>query len=379
MMGGDLLGESCMPFELHHMNLVFPKTVYEFSNGTTAEYPGQPFSAGHFSNEYPDRERRKRPLHLTGPEGMTSHGGLAYEKYLKGVFNATYDAYGTKVYYIDQDASAYISAGSPSPPPYDDAWKRKLLQEVKDQKVNMAQTMAEYRQAQEMFVKNTKIIVKVLRGLRKGDVPSVFDALGLPRKKLHGTISDRWLELQYGWKPLLQDLHGICDEVARNATVARVRKIKTRTRALTDVVRDGPAIPGSPFPTTAHDTYNVVSHVTCYLRMTSHTSTRLGFTNPIDLAWELLPYSFVIDWLIPIGDWLNAMDAAVGLEDCYGTVAHKAKIISTTSLGGYYLRTWYTRSTFTGLPSNPLPSYSPSVGVGRIANAIALLTQLKAR
>jgi len=369
-----------MPSELHHMDLVFPKTVVEYY-GTPTEYPGSPYSAGHTAKEYPDRQRRQRPLHLTSPEAMTGHGGQAFERYFKGSFNATLEQPWNNlvVYYIDQDASTIIAAGSPQAPPFDDAWKRKLLQEVKDQKVNMAQTMAEYGQAQEMFVKNTKVIVKVLRGLRKGDIPGVFDALGLPRKKLSGTISDRWLELQYGWKPLLQDLYGICEEVKRHAEVPRFRKIKTRMRSTTDVLREGGYIPGSSHPTTAHDTYTVVSKVVCYLRMTSHTSTRLGFTNPVNLAWELLPYSFVIDWLIPIGDWLNAMDAAVGLEDCYGTVSHKAKIISTTSLGGYYFRTWYARDTFSGLPSNPLPSYSPSVGVGRIANAIALLTQLKAR
>lgn len=38
----------------------------------------------------------------------------------------------------------------------------------------------------------------------------------------------------------------------------------------------------------------------------------LGLTNPLDVAWEVLPFSFVVDWFIPIGNWLNVLDAMHG-------------------------------------------------------------------
>jgi hypothetical protein len=38
-----------------------------------------------------------------------------------------------------------------------------------------------------------------------------------------------------------------------------------------------------------------------------------GFTNPVNLAWELLPFSFVVDWFLPIGPYLEALSAFDGL------------------------------------------------------------------
>lgn len=37
-----------------------------------------------------------------------------------------------------------------------------------------------------------------------------------------------------------------------------------------------------------------------------------GISNPALLAWELLPWSFVIDWFIPVGDYLESLSAFDG-------------------------------------------------------------------
>lgn len=44
----------------------------------------------------------------------------------------------------------------------------------------------------------------------------------------------------------------------------------------------------------------------------------LGLVNPLSLAWELLPMSFVVDWFIPIGGFLRQLTAPLGLEFTYG-------------------------------------------------------------
>jgi len=33
---------------------------------------------------------------------------------------------------------------------------------------------------------------------------------------------------------------------------------------------------------------------------------QLGLSRPLTSAWELVPYSFVIDWFVGVGDWLDA-------------------------------------------------------------------------
>jgi hypothetical protein len=52
------------------------------------------------------------------------------------------------------------------------------------------------------------------------------------------------------------------------------------------------------------------------------TAQAVGLTNPALVAWELVPYSFVIDWFLPIGNWLTAIAPLVGItpQDVFRTV-----------------------------------------------------------
>lgn len=40
--------------------------------------------------------------------------------------------------------------------------------------------------------------------------------------------------------------------------------------------------------------------------------TGFGVTDPLLLAWELTPFSFVFDWFIDVGSWLEAMSSLNG-------------------------------------------------------------------
>jgi hypothetical protein len=41
----------------------------------------------------------------------------------------------------------------------------------------------------------------------------------------------------------------------------------------------------------------------------------LGVTNPLEIAWELVPFSFVVDWALPVGQYLSSLDAMFGYDD----------------------------------------------------------------
>jgi len=45
-------------------------------------------------------------------------------------------------------------------------------------------------------------------------------------------------------------------------------------------------------------------------------------TNPALVAWELVPFSFVADWFVPIGSWLTAIAPLIGItpQDVFRTV-----------------------------------------------------------
>jgi len=50
-----------------------------------------------------------------------------------------------------------------------------------------------------------------------------------------------------------------------------------------------------------------------------------GLQDPASVAWELLPWSFVVDWFIPIGNWLECRGLASSLTGTF--------VISTKNIG----------------------------------------------
>jgi hypothetical protein len=52
---------------------------------------------------------------------------------------------------------------------------------------------------------------------------------------------------------------------------------------------------------------------------TVRRAVALGVANPASIAWELVPYSFVVDWFVPVGNTLEAMTATAGLDFVKGS------------------------------------------------------------
>lgn len=363
-----------MPHSRYLKKVAFPKmTIFDTVLGTSVTYDLSPYSTGYYDVVKPTQQRRPRPANVLDLSSLTPWGGHEETDTTIGQLNYSFPS-GRYLYRMENiDSSYYIGVGDPGLSSFPN-WQTKLRLAIKDQKTNLAQSLAEYKQTQNMFLSNAKAIADSFRSLKRGNVPGAMKALGLKPKQLRGTISNRWLELRYGWVPLLQDLHGSVEELQTAFNRPWFRRIKVRDKTEN---RQVGSVPG-PIPEIkiSYDYQHIESaQAVAYVRGNPPTETRLGFTNPANLAWELLPYSFVVDWFIPIGDWLNAMDAERGTTGCYGTVTTKDKVISTTSAGSYYMRRTYGRSVFYGVPSLPLPQWEPSLGVGRIANALALLSQ----
>jgi hypothetical protein len=131
--------------------------------------------------------------------------------------------------------------------------------------------------------------------------------------------------------------------------------------------------------------FRVDDHLKAYAAQT-------GFTNPINLAWEILPYSFVLDWFLPIGPYLETLSAYDGLVFLdgsktefmkqYVTVGVNLMNVPVTPVGyklnesAYYTRdaVVHSRSKLTSFPRLRLPSFKNGVSVTHAANALALMT-----
>lgn len=193
--------------------------------------------------------------------------------------------------------------------------------EIANRRINLAQMFAERRQTVNLITNTARRIARSLTHVRRGRIVEAARVLGLgndPRIKPSGSVASDWLALQYGWKPLLSDVHGACETLA-NASYQKPLRIATLTKRSAGQLRILPAtfftglyaVPGKfeRFETSRCRLESVYEVSNELIRAGGQT----GILDPLTLAWELVPYSFVVDWFIPVGNFLSRLRFDDGL------------------------------------------------------------------
>lgn len=279
---------------------------------------------------------------------------------------------------------------------------------VGNQKAGLAETAAQMSQLAGLFGSNTLRIVGALNALDKGNLAGAAKALGVSfRKRQDGrfkksyakspddAIAAFWLELQYGWKPLLSDIYGTA-EVLTGLIGTQDVYFKAVASASYSKEEQNP-FPGQYTATSIRSkvTYSIKNIV--YYRVASmetRTLQQLGIINPAQLAWDLVPFSFVIDWLLPVGNWLQSMTSTVGLEFIAGCRCIK-KIQSTSRVdqghkrgsrleqqyeffgSGSKMKFEFVREPLADFPPVNIPIPQNPFSFTHAANALALLQTFK--
>lgn len=212
-------------------------------------------------------------------------------------------------------------------------WRYTLVQEaeieallaVKDSKVNAGVAWAEARKTGDMIADRILQLARAMRAARKGDFPGAVRALGLRRRN---STASNWAELQYGWLPLCQDIYGGAEALAKS-TLPPLWLITGKGNA-TDNYKSN-TLKGTGMLRRLEETEGMRG---CYVRLDYLPGNdffvalkSLGLGNPAEIAWELLPYSFVVDWVWPVGDWLSSLDAATGLVFLSGSRTERAETV----------------------------------------------------
>lgn len=121
-------------------------------------------------------------------------------------------------------------------------------------------------------------------------------------------------------------------------------------------------------------------------------ANRLGLINPQLWVWDAIPWSFVVDWWFPIGQFLGAFTALVGLKlegaSVTRTMSYTAKwgvlpqsaaprcVDTITYFGDRILFGKYKSRTTGSLPIPLSVPYGTGLGIQRGQNALALCAQL---
>jgi hypothetical protein len=274
--------------------------------------------------------------------------------------------------------------------------KTELVLKAVDTDFDAAEALTGLKPAVRLVTERAIQVSRAFMAVRKGNVQKALDVLGL-RRRFH-TIDKAsiWLELQYGWLPLLNDIFDGADEIREVFSPDRPKVdlyTVTRTGSEGLMVRNPGA--NAEWTNVSFESKGTVQ-VKAKLRYTVTDSfvaymSQLGLSNPAYIAWTALPYSFVVDWLAPVGDMLRALHAPVGLGfnggymtvKSYGTTSAVGKGhkpfqalsrfehhgTATAEAAVLYIN----RTAFIGFPGLAPYVKFPFSSPTRIANAISLI------
>lgn len=271
----------------------------------------------------------------------------------------------------------------------------KLAGKIKGHTFDLGTTAATAPQAVRQAASTIAAIAGSLSALKKGDISKALKSLGLSpgqrrRKQLKrhidaGDVSGAWLAMQYGWLPTLSDVYEGWKAIEKHENTRgssmtffasrRRRNEKTGTNNSTKYI--------------SRTVRRKSISYTLYAEPS--LGSELGLTDPASILWEVMPWSFAIDWFIPIGDYLDLLGFIPSLK---GRGFSTSKLTVQTSSQGWvqitdlnqgcpaprYFRksVSFSRTVTSGL-SVPHPVFRAGLKGKRIANAVALAHQVLRR
>lgn len=270
---------------------------------------------------------------------------------------------------------------------------------AKDQSANWAVNIAEIGQTYRLALLTLNRLTSAVRGIVTRNPAMVLRAFALRpadmKRVRHqiplSAVPEFWLEVQYGWKPLLSDVKSALDgATSRIALGGPVFKVEGN--GVERVVK-GPYqwLDTGAFKIMATKTIVSLAKTRLMFALDSQqisALTSIGLTNPYSLAWELVPFSFVVDWFLPVGDFLSGIDACDNLTFIRGTRSQLSRTKAEYQyLPGYLIgggrqmssggndlsfMTTFTRDVLSTFPRNPRPQFKNPFSPTHLANALAL-------
>lgn len=206
-------------------------------------------------------------------------------------------------------------------------------------------------------------------------------------------LGSLWLQYTYGWRPTVQTIYDLAETLVDplsnhwgKTVLAQERNVYVQKGTITD----------GAFRYDYEDKESYRGELSCLLRpLDSRMADYAKFTsmNPVSIAWELLPYSFVVDWIYDIGGYLRNVETASIYGDSFvsGYYTSTAKIRRITRPVGQWTNgSWvYTQTAnpvvaytarkervrLTSYPTQRKPVFQVNLGWRRLLSAASLLSQ----
>lgn len=193
----------------------------------------------------------------------------------------------------------------------------KFYEKIRSSEVSLNTSVGEARESLQMMASIARSARRVISDLRKIAIDAVINRPRGKRllKKLtkksikdpHLTVSGLWLGWSVGLKPLIND----CENIRNHALKGLGEGAEFHVKARASHQRDSyVTIPGGI------ETYKVderVEYGALIRILDTHMfeNWRAGLTARPTLLWELTTLSFVVDYFINIGQWLELYEASL--------------------------------------------------------------------
>lgn len=279
----------------------------------------------------------------------------------------------------------------------------RLYTRIKNQPVDIATELSQAKQTIDMILNLSSRFALALSALKGGHLLSAMKIIFPTTAR---KAADDRLVYVYGIKPIASDIKALSESLKKISSSLFIKRNGHAKRSWTHttnvVVADVGVQIGireTEVKVTLRRKYGVEFSISDSLK---NNLSRFGFTSPENILWENVPFSFVIDWLIPIGDYLNNWTALRGIQikqsyrstfvekivtQTFRATKQTGLIYDPSTL--YFFKYWPLgepiithsskevafRREVIPLPDLPFPKIDTNFGLSRRINALALLLQ----
>lgn len=216
----------------------------------------------------------------------------------------------------------------------------KALNKLGDQKADIGEDLATFRQTLGLLFNPCMSLKDSLKSawenknLRKylnrspRDIYESFRKLGRPLDP----YASAYLVYVYGWKPLVQDIYGVAEfakESGQKPLLLSGKGTSKRTLSGGSASYHDFSNANNVQWTSTEENSKVTTKLWAQMDPNGRglrSLNQLGLLNPLSLNWDLVSWSFVVDWFVPIGPVFDALSAPAGLKFVAGTTSIKSSI-----------------------------------------------------
>lgn len=230
--------------------------------------------------------------------------------------------------------------------PKDAIASERLIQAVaktKDVNADIGMMLAEGGETLSMLLSPMRALPKLLKALRK------------PRTIRGNPVTyaaNAWLTARYGILPTMSDIDTLrnlaLDQVSGTAPFRRRGSSITIPVSESQYSYTGSLVGNQYIGGTIRVTEEQCVYASAYYSGALTTGAQLGsdVSSIPKLVWNLIPYSFCVDWIVDVGSWITAMVPRPG-------IIHLGNTISTTSTWSYIDHV--KSCCVVGIPNNSYP------------------------